>query len=612
MAFQLSDLFSYQTNKETYGQTTAVKGTDSANATEEKEHILSQKELSAFSKGSSVTGQVISVEGDAVKLRLTDDTYVNARLEQRMHVLPGQKLTFEVKSNSGGTLSLTPLFTNLNTGTNVIKGLEAANIPISDASVGMITAMMDKGMSIDRGSLQNMYRQVMSYPKGNPADIVEMRQLSIPVSEENLMQFQAYKNYEHQILSGIQEIADSLEQTCLELAAAGDVQGAAAIYKELTAMLSEGEVLWNEGNMAENASLAETTVLEENSQAQSLPKDSIQEEILVKGQQLPVKEREMLAEGAVEAVRSQERGKPPVIVFKEDMPPLSQENELASPNNTAGKEEELSGLLNGKERAALSENLTALGVSKEIAQTIKEGTISYKQLFSLLSKVSEAKGQSEPLQKLYASREFEMLIKDRMMKQFLMEPETVGKEGKVSEYYERLQEQTRRLTDTLSTIGKENSSLFKSVDTLRQNMDFMNQLNHVFNYVQLPLKFSQGSAHGDLYVYTNKKNLAKDNGSISALLHLDMENLGPVDVYVTMTGSEKVSTKFYLRDDDMLSFIESNIHILNERLEKRGYLLKTEVTVKSREEKGFGERLTGGEEEEKHMLLSTQAFDVRA
>ncbi|MBD5106411.1 MAG: flagellar hook-length control protein FliK [Lachnospiraceae bacterium] len=612
MAFQLSDLFSYQTNKENYGQTTTVKGNDSANAMEEKEHILSQKELSAFSKGSSVTGQVISVEGDAVKLRLADDTYVNARLEQRMHVLPGQKLTFEVKSNSGSTLSLTPLFTNLNTGTNVIKGLEAANIPISDASVGMITAMMDKGMSIDIGSLQNMYRQVMSYPKGNPADIVEMKQLSIPVSEENLMQFQAYKNYEHQILSGIQEIADSLEQTCLELAAAGDVQGAAAIYKELTAMLSEGEALWNEGNVAENASLAETTVLEENSQAQSLPKDSIPEEILVKGQQLPIKEGEILAEGTVEAVRSQEGEKPPVIVFKEDMPPVSQENELASPNNTGEKEGELSGLLNGKERAALSENLTALGVSKEIAQTIKEGTISYKQLFSLLSKVSEAKGQSKPLQKLYASREFGMLIKDRMMKQFLMEPETVGKEGKVSEYYEKLQEQTRRLTDTLSTIGKENSSLFKSVDTLRQNMDFMNQLNQVFNYVQLPLKFSQGSAHGDLYVYTNKKNLAKDNGSISALLHLDMENLGPVDVYVTMTGSEKVSTKFYLRDDDMLSFIESNIHILNERLEKRGYLLKTEVTVKSREEKGFGELLTGGEEAEKHMLLSTQAFDVRA
>lgn len=72
-----------------------------------------------------------------------------------------------------------------------------------------------------------------------------------------------------------------------------------------------------------------------------------------------------------------------------------------------------------------------------------------------------------------------------------------------------------------------------------------------------------------------------------------MENLGPVDVYVTMTGSEKVSTKFYLRDDDMLSFIESNIHILDERLKKRGYALKAEVTVKNGEEKGFAERLTG-------------------
>lgn len=621
MAFQLSDFFSYSTNKDTYGKNTAVNGSDSANAAGEKEHILSPRELSAFAKGSSVTGQVISVEGDAVKLKLADNTYVNARLEQTMHVLPGQRLTFEVKSNSGGTLSLTPLFTNLNTGTNVIKGLEAANIPVSDASVGMITAMMDKGMSIDVGSLQNMYRQVMAYPKGNPADIVEMKQLSIPVSEENLIQFQAYKNYEHQILSGIQDIAESLEQTCLELADAGDVQAAATIYQEVTALLSEGEAPFGQaevptdaGGVAETVSMgemaAEAGSMEEMEAENVSLKEMKAENISLK--EAAILEEENLTNGAAESVKSQERGKPPVIVFKEELPSVEQGKELAVANKAAGREGELSELFNGKERAALSENLTALGISEEAAQMIKEGTISYKQLFSLLSKVSEAKDRSEPLQKLYSSREFQILIKDRMMKQFLMEPETVGKEGKVSEYYEKLQEQTRRLTDTLSTIGKENSSLFKSVDTLRQNMDFMNQLNQVFNYVQLPLKFSQGSAHGDLYVYTNKKNLAKEHGSISALLHLDMENLGPVDVYVTMTGSEKVSTKFYLKDDDMLSFIEKNIHILNERLEKRGYLLNTEVTVKSREEKGFLERLTGGEEEEKHMLLSTQAFDVRA
>lgn len=600
MGFDLSNLFSYRTNKEAYG-TASVSEADSTAASKETEHVLTARELSSYAKGSSVTGQVIAMEGDTVKLKLSDDAYVNARLEQKMQVLVGQRLTFEVKSHSGNTLSLIPLFTNMNTGTNVIKGLEAANIPVNDATIGMITAMMDKGMSIDAASLQNMYRQVMSFPKALPADLVEMRQLSIPVTDENIVQFEAYKNFEHQILAGIEEIAGSLEQTCLDMIKAGDVQEAAAVYKEVTAMLAEGELMPEQAEgFINNVQEGEAVVFEQNSQTGK---------ILIKepGMEMVLPDIGKNESAAVET--GLESGE---ASSTEKMSAAFKENEVATANKEPAREWQLGDLLKEPERAAFSKQLTELGVSEKITAQVKEGTISYKELFSVLNKVSEEKQQAEPLQKLYASKEFGALIKNRMMKQLLLAPESVGKDGKVSEYYEKLRQQTQRLTDTLSSIGKENSNLFKSVDSLRQNMDFMNQLNQAFTYVQLPLKFSQGSGHGDLYVYTNKKNLAKENGSISALLHLDMENLGPVDVYVTMTGSEKVSTKFYLRDDDMLSFIESNIHILNERLEKRGYALKTEVTVKNGEEKGFAERLTGGEEEEKRMLLSTQAFDVRA
>lgn len=70
-----------------------------------------------------------------------------------------------------------------------------------------------------------------------------MSQLSIPITNENITQFEAYKNFEHQILAGIEEIAGSLEQSCLDMIKAGDLQQAAAVYKEVTAMLAEGELL---------------------------------------------------------------------------------------------------------------------------------------------------------------------------------------------------------------------------------------------------------------------------------------------------------------------------------------------------------------------------------
>jgi flagellar hook-length control protein FliK len=132
----------------------------------------------------------------------------------------------------------------------------------------------------------------------------------------------------------------------------------------------------------------------------------------------------------------------------------------------------------------------------------------------------------------------------------------------------------------------------------------------MYTYVQLPLRLQQGEAHGDLYVYANKKNLAAKDGPISALLHLDMEHLGPVDVYVSMNDA-KVNTKFYLQDDEMLDFIMGHMDILTERLQKRGYNCTFEMQVRNQEEEEQSsiQKLL---QQENHIPLAEYAFDIRA
>ena len=138
----------------------------------------------------------------------------------------------------------------------------------------------------------------------------------------------------------------------------------------------------------------------------------------------------------------------------------------------------------------------------------------------------------------------------------------------------------------------------------------MNQLNHVFTYIQLPLKLAGNSAHGDLYVYTNKKNLAARDGNVSALLHLDMEHLGALDVYVAMQQN-KVSTNFTFQDESSLDLVEQHISLLNERLLKRGYDLKTQFSVK--EDKQENEIVQAMLSAGKNIsVLSRTSFDMRA
>ena len=59
----------------------------------------------------------------------------------------------------------------------------------------------------------------------------------------------------------------------------------------------------------------------------------------------------------------------------------------------------------------------------------------------------------------------------------------------------------------------------------------------------------------------------------------------------------------------MLDFIEAHIHILNERLEKKGYALNPVLSVKNEEKTAVEEMLGTGEEV---SVLSQYSFDVRA
>ena len=55
--------------------------------------------------------------------------------------------------------------------------------------------------------------------------------------------------------------------------------------------------------------------------------------------------------------------------------------------------------------------------------------------------------------------------------------------------------------------GQSNTSLAKAVSNLQGNIEFMNQINNAYHYVQIPLRMSNQNTHGDLFVYTNKSGV---------------------------------------------------------------------------------------------------------
>ena len=118
-------------------------------------------------------------------------------------------------------------------------------------------------------------------------------------------------------------------------------------------------------------------------------------------------------------------------------------------------------------------------------------------------------------------------------------------------------------------------------------------------------------ATGDLYVYSDKKSLANNDGNVSAFLHLDMIHLGTVDVYAAISNGNRVSTKFYLESDEMIDFIAENIHLLDERLKERGYNASSEIKKHSDADDG-SKTVRSLTDTEKAVPIYTSSFDLRA
>lgn len=252
-------------------------------------------------------------------------------------------------------------------------------------------------------------------------------------------------------------------------------------------------------------------------------------------------------------------------------------------------------------------------LTQEVQTSAEVTTSLTQQAKELLANLEGLVDDKEAFVKLVNTPNFKETMTKLLQEQMLLDPESAGSKEKVQEHFNKISKQLNTMAEALTNVAQEQSPLAKSVQNMSQNVNFLNQMNQMYAYIQLPFKLSESNAHGELYVYSNKRNLAQKEGEVSALLHLDMEHLGPVDVYVQMKEAN-VSTRFYLQDDEMLDFINDHIRILTERLEKRGYHMTCQMTVREgtdTEDKNVVLQELLNENSNRPALVS-YSFDVRA
>ena len=557
------------------------------------------KMVKSLVPGTTIQGEIIAKNGNEVQIRIDKDTVLQARLEQDVNVEEGQNIRFQVKNN-GTTLTLSPLLTNTAQADNVYKALQMAGLPINESTVAMTDEMMKLGMSIDSRSLQNMFKDVVTHTDASATDVVFLHKMDMPLTESNLRQIQNYTELQHEVVKGMQDVTDAL-QGLINGTGGADVAAVAAgvdadtltqyqnLVKELISdtlmgMLPDGTGAAGDvtgGNPAGSITGADL--------AGEALAGGLSGEALAAGVSGADLMGEALADEPLSGNAALVKGVLQDAAFSELL-----NNGLFTEEEAAGFLKEASGLLTEK-GITLSENTT-----QEMMKALLDITAGNTQ-------------EAESLHKLFSGKVWKNLLEGTVKTQWSLTPETLPKEGEVGKVYEKIVKSLHILNETLQQSGAQNTALQESITNLSENIDFMNQLNQMYTYVQLPLKMQNGEKNGELYVFTNKRSLAEKDGEVSALLHLTMEHLGPLDVYVKMNQG-KVSTEFTVEKEETLLFLEKNMSILTDRLQKRGYDISCKMKVKDEagELENPVERLLTEKQNGVVSAHAQYAFDVRA
>jgi len=586
--------------------------------------------------GSTFEGTVNSVKNGKVVLALGNGQTITARLDGKVSIQPGESMFFQVRSNDGTTIALRPYVQAGNINNPILlNALTAAGVPATERNITMVDSMMKEQMSISRQSILDMGRVVGSNPNVNVNTAVLMTKIGLPVSAEMASQFENYMVDQHAIVDEMDLAMNQLGRL-LGDADLGEEQSFELYGKVLDILNGEGETPAQTTDGLQQNDTGTMVNAGENIETEAAVQQS-KDGAAAEGVQKQVQQqntKDLISMGAAgqeqsagvaentenivgeqtagNAAQSMQTGIDAADVLKN-----TQADTAADFKNVQGQTDTLEQILdqNGLDHLKrLLQNIPTLTGNTDLFEVQEEedvfvdtmsGDDAGKKAFELaqaepevtlkqsmtaedfLNTLRDALKQNQEygfagMTRLFGSKEFAAILKNRAEKQWLLEPEQLKEASKVSDLYERLDHQMKQMENVMKAAGVTQNSFVQTAADIRSNVEFMNQINQVYTYVQLPLKLSGQNASGDLYVYTNKKNLNDPEAELTAFLHLDLDNLGSTDVSIRMKD-KNVKTNFYIADDASYDLIEKHLPVLEKRLAQKGY--RCSITMSKEEKK---------------------------
>lgn len=546
--------------------------------------VANMASQTTVTQGQFLKGEVLDLRANQIMVLLENGATVSARTEGTLNLSIGQTARFFVAQTTEEQILLKLAQEDSPTENPMIdKALTAANITKTERSISIVTELLAHKQPVNEANIRHFLSTSAKYPELPVKDLILMELHHIPVTKENVEQFVNYQDRNAKLLNQAQDMLKKLTETIKNLPDSSLKQEA---MQELNKLFGKDSVI----------PTATHTVASELTHVSDTPAAMLTTEHSSNGAvtllQANPEQQVSSAEQTTNTIANHLSG---------------QQSELSFTNTSDILPEQLSTHFSTQENIAMPQAQENTNVSKPVTDTTATLPNAPQSNLPEAAANTSVRSLTE-----HVRPQRENFMED-FLNSFLLKPEDIADEENVQKYYNELNEKLTKL-EQLSQKFAENTTEKNTADApkqMRQNLSFMEAVNHVFPYVQLPLKFRESPAHGELYVYEKKKAL-KPSDTLSALLHLELEALGTTDIFVTLSGTH-VTTRFSMTDKDSGDLVRTELPKLTEALAVKGYTLQSEVSV--REPSGEENTPTLLEqflEEHAPGGMNRYTFDIRA
>ena len=588
---------------------------ENAKSAEQTKQTQSSANITGLKEGAVFKGEVLNIVGDKVTLSLEDKAQLMARLQQGVELGVGDQLLFAVKENSSSQVLIKPLFDSLYSAqTQVLeRALDAAGLSPTEKNFSAAKELMDAGMPVDKGNMVKLLSQSMKFEGTSMQTLVGLNKMNIPVTEANIAQYERYQGYQHQLSGDIGMAADGMAAFTQAFPEGTSGSTLVSVANQIVEMFTS-EQATNENTV--NNEMQQNGLPSTETQNGQMLSDAM---TTMNEQTLPAREQTALQKAfentnndsvvqnntTEHAVQSLEQG-----VTDASAEELVQgEKEVANNTVSLSQITENTGLTR-EGVMNLSNLMSKAGVTGEQLQNLFQNAHSPEELLkNMLQALTTGNGNEHAIRQVLDSNEFKDMLSDVIRKNWALNPNKMKDPKEIDDLYEKIVKESKSFENMIKSSGGEPKQFEQNFQNMRQNMQFMEQLNNQMIYAQMPLKLTNQNANSELYVYADKRKLAQKTDGISVMLHLDMDNLGQTDVHVTLTGSN-VNARFYLNDQESVDIVSDNINQLAKQLADRGFSLTNEV-IKRQPQESINKVVDEVIDENAERSIKRYTFDAR-